>query len=264
MKITRRALMSGTAAASVAGLAPITLFGQLGALIRKPIPSSGEIVPVIRWPRHPRRYQEVTSAPMSAVAANVAEIQGGRRHSDRHRAGLWHCRRRGRPHSRRGEIQARSVPRHQGQHQRRRGRDRPDREFLPRLRTEKIDLIAVHNLKRRTSSSRRPCAPESRPAASAISASPPRSTTNTGVRTDGRREALDFIQIDYALDNRNAAENILPLAVERGMAVMINLPFGRGRLFDAVRGKALPEWAAEFDCTSWAQFFLKYSCRTGP
>jgi aryl-alcohol dehydrogenase-like predicted oxidoreductase len=73
-----------------------------------------------------------------------------------------------------------------------------------------------------------------------------------------RREALDFIQVDYALDNRGAADTILPLARERRMAVMVNLPFGRGRLFSATRGKPLPAWAAEFDCTSWAQFFLKY------
>ena len=73
-----------------------------------------------------------------------------------------------------------------------------------------------------------------------------------------RRERLDFIQIDYALDNRNAEERILPLAQDRGMAVLINLPFGRGRLFSAARGKPLPPFAAEIDCTSWAQFFLKF------
>jgi aryl-alcohol dehydrogenase-like predicted oxidoreductase len=73
-----------------------------------------------------------------------------------------------------------------------------------------------------------------------------------------RGETLDFIQIDYALDNRGAGERIIPLARDRGMAVMINLPFGRGRLFNAVQGKPLPDWAAEFDCKSWAQFFLKY------
>lgn len=73
-----------------------------------------------------------------------------------------------------------------------------------------------------------------------------------------RRERLDFIQIDYALDNRNAEERILPLAQDRGMAVLINLPFGRGRLFSAARGKPLPSFAAEIDCTSWAQFFLKF------
>ncbi len=73
-----------------------------------------------------------------------------------------------------------------------------------------------------------------------------------------RREKLDFIQIDYALDNRLAEERILPLARERGMAVLINLPFGRGRLFNKARGRPLPEWAGEIDCTGWAQFLLKF------
>jgi aryl-alcohol dehydrogenase-like predicted oxidoreductase len=73
-----------------------------------------------------------------------------------------------------------------------------------------------------------------------------------------KKETLDFIQVDYALDNRETDKRIIPLAGDRGMAVMINLPFGRGRLFNAVQGKSLPEWAKEFDCQSWAQFFLKY------
>jgi aryl-alcohol dehydrogenase-like predicted oxidoreductase len=73
-----------------------------------------------------------------------------------------------------------------------------------------------------------------------------------------RRERLDSIQIDYALDNRNSAERIIPLAAERGMAVFINLPFGRGSVFRATQGKALPDWAAEIDVTTWAQFMLKY------
>lgn len=73
-----------------------------------------------------------------------------------------------------------------------------------------------------------------------------------------KKQSLDFVQVDFALDNRGAGERLLPLARERGMAVMINLPFGRGRLFDATRGRPLPPWAGEFDCTSWAQFFLKY------
>ncbi len=73
-----------------------------------------------------------------------------------------------------------------------------------------------------------------------------------------RREKLDFIQIDYALDNRTAEERILPLARDRGMAVLINLPFGRGRLFGKARGRTLPPWAADIDCTSWAQLFLKF------
>ena len=76
-----------------------------------------------------------------------------------------------------------------------------------------------------------------------------------------RKQTLDFIQVDFALDNRGAAERLLPLARDRDMAVMINLPFGRGRLFDATRDRPLAGWAAEFDCSSWAQFFLKYHRR---
>ena len=71
-------------------------------------------------------------------------------------------------------------------------------------------------------------------------------------------ERLDFIGVDYAIDNLTSAERILPLALERGTAVMVYLPFGRTRLWDRVRGKSLPQWAAEFDAGSWAQFFLKF------
>jgi aryl-alcohol dehydrogenase-like predicted oxidoreductase len=73
-----------------------------------------------------------------------------------------------------------------------------------------------------------------------------------------RRERLDFIQVDYAVGNRGAGERLLPLAADRGMAVLVNLPFGRGAQFRAVGGRPLPAWAAEIDCSSWAQVFLKY------
>lgn len=69
---------------------------------------------------------------------------------------------------------------------------------------------------------------------------------------------MDFVQFNYSLDDRGAAQRLLPLAVDRGLAVLINLPFGRGDLFEKVAGRELPDWAAEFDCQSWAQFFLKY------
>lgn len=73
-----------------------------------------------------------------------------------------------------------------------------------------------------------------------------------------RNEPLDFIGIDYAIDNREIEETILPLAIERKIGVLVYLPFGRTRLFQRVAGKQLPEWAAEFDAKTWAQFFLKY------
>jgi diketogulonate reductase-like aldo/keto reductase len=73
-----------------------------------------------------------------------------------------------------------------------------------------------------------------------------------------RREPLDFIQINYSVAERKAEEVILPLAMDRGMAVFINRPFVAGALFPYVANKTLPDWATEFDCYSWGQFFLKF------
>jgi len=78
-----------------------------------------------------------------------------------------------------------------------------------------------------------------------------------------RQYPLDFIQVDYSLGNRNAAERVLALAQERKMGVLVNVPFGgRGRgaasMFGRVSGRPLPDWAAEIDAASWAQVFLKY------
>ena len=69
---------------------------------------------------------------------------------------------------------------------------------------------------------------------------------------------LDFIQVNYSLADRAAEERILPLAIDKGIAVLVNRPFGNGKLFGVVKGKELPAWAVEIDCSSWGQFFLKY------
>jgi diketogulonate reductase-like aldo/keto reductase len=71
-------------------------------------------------------------------------------------------------------------------------------------------------------------------------------------------EPVDFVQFSYNIANRTAERRLLPIAQERGIATLINRPFQRGELFAKVKGKPLPEWAADIDCTSWAQFFLKY------
>jgi aryl-alcohol dehydrogenase-like predicted oxidoreductase len=73
-----------------------------------------------------------------------------------------------------------------------------------------------------------------------------------------RAEPLDFIGIDYAVDNRDVEEHILPLAQDRGIAVMVYMPFGRTRLWNRIGDRALPDWAHEFDAHSWAQFMIKY------
>jgi len=73
-----------------------------------------------------------------------------------------------------------------------------------------------------------------------------------------RNEKLDFIQLNYSPTETDAEQRLLPLAAEKGVAVIVNRPFENGEYFRKVKGKQLPDWAGEFDCTSWAQFSLKY------
>ncbi len=73
-----------------------------------------------------------------------------------------------------------------------------------------------------------------------------------------RNEPIDFIGVDYAVDNRSAEELILPLARERGIGVLVYVPFGRTRLWNRIGDRPLPEWASEFDASTWAQFMIKF------
>ncbi len=73
-----------------------------------------------------------------------------------------------------------------------------------------------------------------------------------------RTDDLNFVQLSYTLDERRAAERLLPTAIDHGVAVIVNRPFGSGSLFRRIGARPLPDWAAEIDCSSWAQFVLKY------
>lgn len=131
-------------------------------------------------------------------------------------------------------------------------------ESFRRLHTKQIDCIAVHNLMNAAEhlALLRDLKAEGRIRYVGISTSFEKQ--HAELENIVKREKPDIVQVDYALDNRRAGERIIPAAAERGIGVMINLPFGRGRLFRAAQDKPLPKWAAEFDCHTWAQFFLKY------
>ncbi|HLA91054.1 MAG TPA: aldo/keto reductase [Gemmatimonadaceae bacterium] len=131
-------------------------------------------------------------------------------------------------------------------------------ESLRRLHTDRIDLMQIWNLS--SPDLLLPLLDEWKAA---------KKIRYTGITTSNDRQyaqletlmqahKFDFIQVDLAIDNRGAQDRLLPLAAERGMGVLINLPFGRTRVFQKVLGKPLPDWAKEIDCTSWAQLFLKY------
>jgi aryl-alcohol dehydrogenase-like predicted oxidoreductase len=132
------------------------------------------------------------------------------------------------------------------------------RRSLERLRTDRIDLMQIWNVSNPASIV--PVLDEWKAA---------KKIRYTGITSSSkgqypqleaamRAHELDFVQVDLAIDNRSAQERIIPLAADRGMGVLINLPFGRTRVFQRVLNTPLPDWAAEIDATSWAQVFLKY------
>lgn len=128
---------------------------------------------------------------------------------------------------------------------------------LARLKTAKIDLLQLHNVRDPQQS----LAPfrgwKAQGLCRYIGVTSTFHDDFPAVEAVLERERPDFVQIDYSLDDREAEKRILPLAAEVKAGVLTALPFGRGRLFRAVHGQAVPEWAAGF-AGSWAQFFLKY------
>jgi aryl-alcohol dehydrogenase-like predicted oxidoreductase len=129
---------------------------------------------------------------------------------------------------------------------------------MSRLRTKRIDLMQVHNLVDVSTqlATMRDWKQQGR--FRYIGVTHYNSSAFDDVEKVLRSEKLDFLQINYSIMEREAEKRILPLAQDRGVAVIINRPFGGGDLFSRVRSKPLPDWAAEFDCRSWAQFFLKW------
>jgi aryl-alcohol dehydrogenase-like predicted oxidoreductase len=73
-----------------------------------------------------------------------------------------------------------------------------------------------------------------------------------------RREPFDFVQVSYSFADRSVERRLLPLAADRGIAVIINRPFDGGLLFNLIGNRSLPAWSAEIDCANWAQFMLKW------
>ena len=129
---------------------------------------------------------------------------------------------------------------------------------MSRLRTKRIDLMQVHNLVDVSTqlATMRDWKQQGR--FRYIGVTHYNASAFDEVEKVLRSEKLDFLQINYSIMEREAEKRILPLAQDRGVAVIINRPFGGGDLFSRVRSKPLPDWAAEFDCRSWAQFFLKW------
>ncbi len=131
------------------------------------------------------------------------------------------------------------------------------RRSLARLKVAKVDLLQLHNVRDPQQSLAQFKAWKAQGLCRYIGITSTYHGDFAAIVAVLGREKPDFVQIDYSLDDREAEVRILPLAAEVKAGVLTALPFGRGRLFSAVRGKAIPDWAKEF-AGSWAQFFLKF------
>ena len=131
-------------------------------------------------------------------------------------------------------------------------------QSLRRFQRRKIDLIQVHNLVavEVQMSALRESKGKGKIRYTGITYSEPQGFAE--IERNMKSQRPDFVQINYSIADRGAAQRILPLAQELRMGVIINRPFGSGGVIKAAQGKPLPPWAAEFDCHSWAQFLLKW------
>ena len=261
-QISRRDTLRMALAVS-AGLAlrPHDLWAvEAASLITKPIPSTGERLPVIGIGTA-RRYDVAASeaelAPLGEVVrnftrmggklidtapsyGNAEQVVGNLVTQAGNRGQLFLATKVGRG---RESVQA--------------GREEME-QSLKRLKVDKVDLMQVHNLG--GVDQMLPVLREWKEAGK---------TRYIGVTTSVvkqyaelervlRTQRMDFIEVDYAIDNREVEQRILPLAQERGVAVLTALPFGRGRVFKAFGARPVPAWAQELGIRTWPQFALKY------
>lgn len=260
-RIDRRLALRLALAAGALAVARQPAGAATAPLRRKAIPSSGEMLPVIGLgtnnysPTTPeeRASRKAVLERLTALGASVIDTAPAYRESE---ATL-------------GELLAELGNRRQAFIATKvtaQGGTREEgvamlEESRRRLRSDLLDLVQVHNLVGTDV-----LLPVLREQVAAqriryVGVTTSRAPQYAGLAALMRRERLDFVQLDYSLGNRLAAAELLPLAQERGMAVLVNLPFGGrrdGNLFSKVKDRPLPGWAAEIGAASWGQVFLKY------
>jgi aryl-alcohol dehydrogenase-like predicted oxidoreductase len=129
---------------------------------------------------------------------------------------------------------------------------------LQRLQTDKVDLLQLHNVSHANQSLAQMREWKAADRCRYIGVTSTYGADYAAMEAIIRREKPDFVQVDYSMDNRAAEKRIIPAAADAGAAVLTALPLGRTSLFRAVKGKTVPEWAKDFDAATWGQFFLKF------
>jgi aryl-alcohol dehydrogenase-like predicted oxidoreductase len=257
MSLTRRQVLKGSAALTAAGMLGIPPLRAQTELIKKPIPKTGELIPVIGigTNRYGVDAVEEQLAPLRETLKKFRELGGtvidtapAYRNSEAVLGDLIDGL------GIRDDLFMATKCNMQTQEQSATQME----ESVARLKWDVIDLMQVHNLM--GWEGQLPAMREWKAAGRLRYYGVTTSQTQQHelLAKLMQEQELDFIQVNYSLGDRAAAEKILPLAADKGLGVFINVPLGRGSLFGNVGQRPLPEWATEFDCKSWGQFFLKY------
>ncbi|MFC7048314.1 aldo/keto reductase [Emcibacter nanhaiensis] len=260
--ITRKQFIKLTGAAGLAlagGVgAPALADTFLHKMVRKPIPSSGELLPVVGFGTS-RVFDVGRSAEERAPLLDTLKILYDAGGSLIDTAPMY-----GPAEAVVGDLVARLNSRNKSfiatkvlQNGKQAGIDQMNASFH-KLKTSHVDLMQVHNLVdwQTQLGTLREMKQDKKIRYLGIT-----HYTDNGTRElveIMKQEQLDFVQCQYAMNARLAEEELLPLARERGIAILCNRPFGRGALFNKVKGRELPVWAADLGIHSWAQYFLKY------
>jgi diketogulonate reductase-like aldo/keto reductase len=249
-------LFGGSACGQPAQRSPVTATAAGERMQTRPIPSSGEPLPVVgcgTWQTFDRAPGE--RGPLLQVVQALFDAGGSVIDSS--------------PMYGRAEDAVGDVLSRIGGHDRAflatkvwtRGREAGIAQMqasMRLLRDESIDLMQVHNLVdwRTHLDTLAGWKADGRVRYVGVTHYTP--SAHDGLEAVMRAHRLDFVQLDYSADDRAVERRLLPLAAERGVAVIVNQPFGGGGLLRRVIGRPLPDWAAEIDCTSWPQLLLKF------
>jgi aryl-alcohol dehydrogenase-like predicted oxidoreductase len=227
-------------------------------LLRRPIPRTGESLPIIglgTWQTFDVDSAASARAPLRVVMAEFVRLGGSVVDS----SPMY-----GRSESVVGDLAAELSARQRlflATKVWTRGRDagiRQMEESFKRFRTERMDLLQIHNLLDWRTHLVTLRQWKEQGSIRYIGVTHYSESAYDELARVLQSEELDFVQLNYSIAERGAERRLLPLAMERRVAVLVNRPFAQAELFGRVRGKALPGWAGEIGCASWAQFFLKF------
>jgi diketogulonate reductase-like aldo/keto reductase len=255
-RLTRRELLWLAVGGSVAAFSGLAMAAP--SLLRRPIPHTGEPLPIIglgTWQTFDVGESESERAPLREVLQEF--VRRGARVVDSS------------PMYGQSESVVGALAVELGIHEKlflatkvwTSGREAGIRQMeqsFQRLRTRRVDLMQVHNLVdwRTQLGTLRQWQEQGR--VRYIGVTHYTESAYDELARVLKTEELDFVQLNYSIAERAAERQLLPLAAERRIAVLVNRPFAAAGLFNEVRGKPLPPWAKEIGCSSWAQFFLKF------